>query len=173
MPPHWLHDALDLAVFGRVYPDLHTWKDAPAKTLRWRHRAIRHDWYNAYDTGVWTFNDPFPPVAQWEIVRRFRTEGPDAAERYEVDLSHDLYDRVWDTLSRRKRIAICEWFKWMLLHPEELKRFAQIDVVAGRALTEDADGNVTWQDEPGLNVAWQTLKAHVEGRPVEDLVDGR
>jgi len=172
MPPRWIHNALDLFSTGRVRDDVHAWKDAPAQTLGAAHRIERHEWYQAFGTR-WTWDDPFPLEAQWDILRTLRTDGPDAAECHQADLAHDFWDRIWDECPRRKRTAICQDFKALLLNPELLKRIFKIDVIAGRAVTENLDGDVAWEDEPDLNLAWRKLKAYVEGRPIEDLVIGR
>ena len=172
MPPRWMHNTLDLVVYGRVYDDLHAWKDEPARRLGRVHRSERHDWYNCFGT-MWTLDDPFPFAAQWDTLRKLRTEGPDAAERHQAYLAHDFYDRVWDTLSRRRRIENCAFWKWLLMHPDVLKEKTGIDVIEGLALTEHPDGNVAWEPEPDLNLSWRNLKTYVEGRPVEDLPIGK
>jgi hypothetical protein len=122
---------------------------------------------------MWTLDDPFPYAAQWDTIHKLRTEGPEAAERHQAYLAHDFCDRTWDTLSRGRRIANCAFYKWLLMHPDVLKEKTGIDVVAGRALTQDPEGNIAWEDEPDLNVSWRTLKVYVEGRPVEDLLLGQ
>ena len=136
------------------------------------HRIERHDWYNCFGT-MWTLDDPFPLPAEWDTLRTLRTTGADAAERHQVYLSHDFYDRIWDTLSRPRRMETCAFYKWFLMHPDVLKEKTGIDVIAGCALTEHPDGSARWEPEPDLNLSWRRLKAYVEDRPVEDLLVGK
>ncbi len=172
MPPRWLHNTLDLTVFGRVYDHLHAWKDEPSRWLGPRHRIERHPWYQLYGL-MWNLDDALPECIQTETARLLATEGADVAESFQADVAHDCYDRTWDTLSQEDRAGICGAFKWLLQQPGVLLDKFGIDVYSGRILIEHPDGRTEWQDEPGLNRAWRELKVYTEGRPIEDLLIGK
>ena len=172
MPPRWLHNTLDLTVFGRTYDHVHAYKDAPSRWLGPRHRIERHDWYQL-EGMMWDINLPLPECIDRETARIRDTEGPDIAESFQADIAHDTYDRMWDELSWNQRALICAGFKWLLQNPAAILDKFGVDVYSGRMLIQHDDGTCEWEDEPRLNRSWRELKVYVEGRPIEDLVAGR
>jgi hypothetical protein len=168
MPSRPIHCALELLTFGYCDPDLHRWKDEPARRLGKYHRVSRHDHYNTFDRD-WTLRDPFPPSVQWEAFSIANAHGHDVewAQRYQV---HDYFDRYWDSLSRRRRIVFIDMLMTMIHDPVFLKERAGVDVIAGTVQTHHYDGSVTWEPEPTLNRSWREILAQVEGRSPEDLL---
>ena len=161
MPPIHVHATQTLLAFGRTYFDLHREKDLPAAELGRDHRAVNHDWYQAGLAGMWTMDDPFPAWIQ-ETMRRIAGEwGPDAAEEHQVWLSHDYADFIWDGLGRDERKYQESVCCWLVLHPEHLLRYGQVDVVHG-TVQRTIGGVEVWQYEPLLISEYGRLKRYVQ-----------
>jgi hypothetical protein len=59
MPKRWLHESLDLVIWGHSYWRIHRGKDSASEALGQRHRAVGHPWYSRYGL-EWSMEDPFP-----------------------------------------------------------------------------------------------------------------
>jgi hypothetical protein len=127
MPRRWLHESLDIVVWGESYWQEHKRKDAAYKTLGPKHRAVGHPWYSKFKRD-WTFEDPFPPKVL-EKTRRIRiTKGGAAAEKYQANLTHDYLDRLWDTFDRADRRQVAESIRHLILNTRMLRDWAGVDV---------------------------------------------
>src|SRR5262245_52293792 len=106
MPSGWMHATLDLITFGEPHLDLHQKKDASWRRLGTAHRQENHEWYAAFDEGVWTFADPFPSWLDDTVQAIVATHDDEAAERYMAETCHEFWDRWWDDVSMRERKCI-------------------------------------------------------------------
>src|SRR3989442_2124157 len=113
MPSGWIHQMHDVIVFGQTYPEIHRLKDACAlKVPGRRHREVGHEWYQKFGKD-WDFSNPFPESVNQQVRDLGRSQGPDAAERLQVDRAHDLLDRTWDDLSKERREFWEGFFVWL------------------------------------------------------------
>lgn len=162
MPPKHVHATHSLLAFGRPYFDLHHQKDAPSSVLGSRHRIVNHDWYQAGLAGMWTLDHPFPDWLRGVVAQIAEESGGHEAEEYEVWLSHDLLDFIWDGLDPRDRRieeALC---CWLVLNPAYLLDIGQVDVVSGR-IHRLIDGEDVWEIEPALTSEYRRLRRYVVG----------
>ena len=169
MPSAWVHATIDLIAFGRHYFDLHREKDRPHETLGPEHRIVNHEWYKAFDWGVWTFSNPFPSWLHESIQALGDEEGPDRAEQHMGMNAHDYWDRGWDGLSFPERKYRESFFMWVLLHPELLKNWAGVDVVNGK-IHRVIDGKETWEDCPEVRSEYRRLRKYVEAVRIKDKI---
>lgn len=129
--PGWMHEILDLLVFGRSYPEIHKRKDAAWKELGIHHREEMHEWYSLYSHD-WDFDNPFPKELETFLENVLKDFGPERAESDAVWVAHDYFDRLWDELSCEKRKECAAAFRTMILDTQFLKQWAGVDVVEGR-----------------------------------------
>lgn len=156
MAAGWVHATVDLIAFGRPYFDLHKYKDHPWRKIGYKHREIRHDWYNKFGKD-WNFNDPFPLIIQ---IRTDAMTDPDKAEKFQSWISHDYLDKIWDTLDNNQRIKIEEDFKYLLQNPEELNRVCEINVFQG-FIYRTIDGKKVVECCPQLVKEYQRLRNYI------------
>jgi hypothetical protein len=155
VPAGWVHAAFDLTVWGRSYFDDHRRKDRWAKTLgRW-HRSRDHNWYLQFGN-AWTFENPFPS----SVVDQLRSLSSSAAERLQVDLSHDYLDRIWDSLDEQERRYWEGFFAWLILNPEVLVTWAGVDVLRGR-IARTISNQTQWNPCPMLRGEYKRLRKYV------------
>lgn len=160
MPPKHVHATHSLLAFGRPYFDLHGEKDAPSQVLGAAHRIVNHDWYQAGLAGMWTLDQPFPEWVLRVAATIAEESGGYEAEEYEVWLSHDYLDRVWDGLGMRERRieeALC---CWLVLNPAYILDIGQVDVISGR-IHRLIDGEDVWELEPALISEYRRLRRYV------------
>lgn len=169
MPRRWMHETLDLIVFGRSYWRLHKWKDSPWETLGGAHRRERHDYYNRHGLD-WTHEDTFPESVLSQNDRKLREGGPDDAEMFQADLARDVLDRCWDNLNRTERKAWVAAFRRIILDPHFLRRSARVDVLESTIEATDCDGQRSWDYDPDVKCNWLRLTAFVEHKRIDELV---
>ena len=160
----WVHETLDLIVYGRSYRHVHKAKDAPASKMPGRrHRSVNHGWYQGFDV-LWSFSDPFP---SWFKCIVGSTDEPERAEELMVSHSHDYLDRVWDLDGQAKperdmtRKYWESFFAWLLLNPETLKEWAGVDVVEG-AIQREVDGQIIWEEASDVRGDYRRLRNMVQ-----------
>lgn len=156
-----MHATQTLIAFGRTYFDLHRAKDAPVKSLGREHRAVNHDWYQAGRAGLWTADEPFPAWVSRVTRDILLDHGPLAAEEYQVDLSHDYADFIWDGLGKFERRYQESIHCWIVLHPEHLMQYGQVDVHNGR-IHRFVEGQDIWEYDPLLIGEYGRLRRYVE-----------
>jgi hypothetical protein len=162
----WVHATVDLIVWGRSYLDLHRKKDRWSRTLGSAHRKRAHDWYWQFGK-QWTFDEPFPAAVRQRTAAIRALQGLNAAEREQVLLTHDMLDRIWDTLSKKQR-KYCEALCFCLLsRPDVLLSWAEIDVLRGRILRLE-DGKETWRPCPALRDEYARLRAYADAVRAKD-----
>jgi hypothetical protein len=160
LPAGWFHQTHDLVCFAGTYSDIHRAKDAWAlKVPGRRHREIGHNWYQEFGK-VWDLSNPFPEALNQEVLDLGRSEGPDAAERLQVDLAHDYLDRAWDDLAKEEKKCWERRFVWLLYRPDILESWAGVDVLRGRILRRIDDRDV-WEDAPEIIEQYKRLKREV------------
>lgn len=160
MPAGWMHAAIDLIAYDEPHLALHQWKDRPSRWLGSRHRIERHEWYNAGLAGVWQQGNSTPPWLR-DSIDTLRTEhGPDAAEQYMADLTHDEWDRLWDETSLGHRIVIEGFYAWLLFRPDVLEERFDIDVLRGR-IRRLVDGELRWEPNEGVIQPYRRLRRYV------------
>ncbi len=156
MPPGWIHQTLDLIVFGNTYAKVHKWKDERAGK---QHRLRRHKWYNEFGK-TWDFENPFP-TGLIRQSRRFLTKvGPALAEARQADIQHDYWDRTWDTLNRDERENVAALLFYWVMDPDLLKRKAGVDVI-GEKVKRRIHGRDAWEHTPGLNEKYTRLRQSI------------
>lgn len=168
VPSGAVHDALDLIIHGHCDEDLHRWKDEPAQRLGRYHRILRHAHYNKFPA-EWSLRDPFPPCIQWDTFKLAKEHGRDYewAQMYQT---HDYFDRLWDMMSRKRRLTFIKILIGVLHHPDILKSWAGVDVIEGTVQVTEYNGTVHWVSEPTLHRSWRQILAYVEARSPEDLL---
>lgn len=160
MPCGWVHETLDLIVFGTTYRAVHQAKDAHSQLLPGiAHRRVGHEWYQAYGA-AWTFAHPFPNSANEEISTIRRRRGPDAAEEQMASVAHDNFDRHWDELSALVREFWEGFFVWLLYRPDLLESWAGVDVLRGRILRTINDEQV-WEESAAVCAKYRELRRRV------------
>jgi len=160
MPSAFIHSIIDLLAYGRPYFDLHKKKDAAYATIGVKHRKVYHEWYNVY-LDEWDFDDPFPPSLKQMIEDVVQARGGDDAERDQSFASHDYFDRIWDSLSEEERQLTEEFFIWVLGQPKVLKQKFGVDV-HGEKIERMINGQVVWEDAPGLRKEYRRLCAYAD-----------
>jgi hypothetical protein len=160
MPAGWVHAVIDLIAYDAPMLDLHQWKDEPWQRLGYRHRVERHAWYQAGRAGVWSLDEPTPPWVADNIRAIGEAHGDEAAERYMADLSHDLWDLVWDGMPRVRRLLIEGFFAWVLFRPDILETRFRVDVVRGR-IERQIDGVLRWEAHPAVIRPYRNLCQYV------------
>lgn len=160
MASGWIHDTLDLIVFGRVYRHVHARKDAYAQHRPGRqHRDLGHEWYLAFGRR-WDFNNPFPAVLYAEIDHLRQTQGADVAEERMSSDSHDYLDRIWDDFERLKKLYCEGFFLSLLYDPALLRDWAGVDVLHGKILRR-INGCDIWEDSPETVIEYKILRRRV------------
>ena len=160
MPSVFIHSIIDLLAYGRPYFDLHKKKDAAYATLGVKHREVYHEWYQAY-LDEWDFHEPFPPSLMQMIEYVAQARGGDDAERDQSFASHGYYDRIWDSLSEEERLFQEGFFIWVLRQPGILKQKFGVDV-HGEKIERMINGQVVWEDAPGLRKEYLRLCAYAD-----------
>ncbi len=160
MPSALSHTIIDLLAYGRPYFDLHKEKDAAYATLGVNHRKVYHEWYNVY-LDEWDFDEPFPQSLKQVIEYVAQARGGDDAERSQSYVSHDYYDRIWDSLSNEERRIQEGFLIWVLRRPDVLKQKFGVDV-HGEKIERMINGQVVWEDAPGLRKEYLRLCAYAD-----------
>jgi len=160
MASAFIHSIIDLLVYGRPYFDLHKEKDAAHAELGVNHRKKHHEWYQTY-LDEWDFDEPFPPSLMQMIEHVKKTCGGDDAERDQSFASHDYIDRIWDSLSNEERRFQEGFFIWVLRRPDVLKQKFGVDV-HGEKIERSINGQVVWEDAPGLRKEYLRLCAYAD-----------
>ena len=158
----WIHETMDLIVYGRPYRYIHKLKDEESQRKPGRrHREVKHEWYQAFGK-LWSFSDPFPDFLKEDIQRLKDVEGADSAEERIVSDAHDYLDRIWDCdeLPKPERDWIRKYweglFAWLLFRPEILKDWAGVDVLNGK-IQRFVEGQETWEDAPDIKSEYKRL----------------
>ena len=160
MASAFIHSIIDLLVYGRPYFDLHKKKDADYATLGVKHREVYHEWYQAY-LDEWDVDEPFPPSLKQVIEYVAQARGGDDAERSQSYVSHDYFDRIWDSLSDEERRFQEGYFIWVLLQPDILKQKFGVDVCSEK-IERVINGMRIWEDAPGLRKEYLRLCAYAD-----------
>lgn len=160
MPSAWVHATIDLIAYGRSYFDIHKEKDEPYKTLGYKHRVVRHEWYQAFEK-EWTLHDPFPSCLKDQISKIRDINGPNKAEKRMADIDHDYIDRIWDTLSPQEKKYREGYFAWILFNQKILKEWAGVDVLDGR-IQRMIDNCEVWEYCPKLRNDYKRLSSYVK-----------
>lgn len=167
MPSNWVHQALSLVVFGLSYEDIHRRKDAyAAQAPGLKHRTVRHRTYQSYGR-KWTFANLSKSYSHRAGGRITRWKNAEIAELHQVSVAHDVHDRIWDYeglsgVERAFQRKCLEVFcAWLVLNPEGLLVFAQVDVRAG-TIHRIIDGCEVWEHEPRLKSGYSQLRQRVE-----------
>ncbi len=153
MPPGWIHQTLDLIVFGNIYAKVHKWKD---ERPGGQHRLRRHKWYNEFGK-TWDFENPFPPRLIKQSKRFLAKVGPALAEARQADIQHDYWDRTWDTMNRDERERVAAILFFWVMDPGLLMRKAEVDVV-GERVKRRIRGRDVWETVPRLNEKYTRLR---------------
>jgi len=153
MPPGWIHQTLDLVVFGNIYTKVHKWKD---NRPGGRHRSRRHKWYNEFGKS-WDFENPFPASLIKQSKRFMAKVGPALAEARQASIQHDYWDRTWDTLNRDGRETVAALLLFWVMDPELLLRKAEVDVI-GERVKRKIRGRTVWERTPGLSEKYTRLR---------------
>ena len=160
MPAGWIHRMHDVIVFGQTYPEIHRSKDACAlKVPGRRHREVGHEWYQKFGKD-WDFSNPFPESVNQQVRDLGRSQGPDVAERLQVDRAHDCLDRTWDDLSKECREFWQGFFVWLVYRPDLLKSWAGVDVMGG-TIQRSYNGCEVWEDCPEVREQYKRLRREV------------
>ncbi len=171
MASGFVHEVQTLIALGRSYPHIHQRKDEPARRQPGlAHRRVRHHWYQAHGT-KWNVDDRESRVALKRLDRVRRMLGPEKADEYIASLAHDQLDVVWDypELSASERRFVRKYWEsfhvWIVLHPDYLKTWGGVDVLAGR-IHRVIDGVETWEDDPEVRHEYGRLlrRAHILAR---------
>jgi hypothetical protein len=150
----------DIIAFGQAYAEIHRAKDAWAQKVPGRgHREVGHEYYQRFGKDL-DLSVPFPQVVNQQVRDLGRSEGPDAAERLQVDLAHDYLDGTWDNLSKGCREFREGFFAWLVYRPDVLKSWAGVDVVGG-AIQRSYDGREVWEDCPEVREQYKRLRREV------------
>lgn len=160
MPNAWMHATIDLIAYGFPYFDKHKEKDSACKTLGSQHRIINHDWYQAYDYKVWTFDKPFPNWLNKNFKKLKYENGPDYAEEMMALTTHDYFDRVWDDLSFEQRKYCEAVFIKLLFNTRYLLEWAGVDVINGK-IERVIESETIWESCPSLPFAYNKLCRYV------------
>jgi hypothetical protein len=162
-----VHEVHTFIVFGLPYGHIHKEKDAPSQKFPGlRHRNFRHGWYQAFGKS-WTFANPFPAMITKKTERLSYQASPTRAEEYQVSISHDYFDRVWDYADRSReersilRKCIEGWHVWVLFNPAFLKQWAGLDVLAGK-IHFVIDGQEVWEEEPTVTTEYKRLRTKAD-----------
>jgi hypothetical protein len=162
MANRFVHDVLSLIIFGLPYDEVHARKDSFSQFAPGIiHRKVRHRKYQSYQRS-WDMEIPFPDEENQSIKRVLAWKGADVADSYMVSLAHDVQDRVWDfpDISADERAAVRLYWEafcvWLVLNPDLLKSWAEVDVISGR-VCRTLDGVSIWQEEPALIGAYAAL----------------
>ncbi len=163
----WVHETIDLIIYGRPYHRVHKTKDEESqRTPGRRHREVKHEWYQEFDK-LWSFSDPFPDLLKETTQKLKDTEGADSAEEQMVSITHDYIDRIWDRdeLSKPERDWIRKYwegfFAWLLFNPGILKDWAGVDVLGGK-IRRLIEGQEIWEDSPDIKSKYERLRHYVE-----------
>jgi hypothetical protein len=155
-----MHQVQDMIAFGPPYAEIHRAKDAWAQEVPGRgHREVGHEWYQKFGK-EWDFSTPFPEPVNQQVRDLGTSEGPDAAEKLQVDLAHDYLDRTWDDLSKECREFWEGFSVWLVYQPDVLKSWAGVDVV-GEKIQRSYNGCEVWEDCPGLGQQYKRLRREV------------
>ena len=161
MASAWVHAVLSTIAFGKPYFDLHQQMDSWSHELGYKHRAMGHDYYQAYGR-LWNMDNPFPEWV-WEHSRRTRERYSDEeAEREAIQLSHCYFDRVWDDFSREYRDNLELALAKFVSTAELLKESAGADVIEGKIQYQLDSGELSWVDAPELPGEYERLIRYVE-----------
>lgn len=169
MPQAYIHAIESLAAFGRSYFTEHQEKDAPHAQLGRAHRAVNHEWYQAYDAGLWSVDQPTPDWIAGATEQLARDHGGEEAEVYQaVFLAHDLTDRLHDGDKPADRRLSDAAHIFLLMHPEILEATCGVDVIAGR-IHREINGEEVWESSPETVRDYERLRSYVETVVRNDL----
>jgi hypothetical protein len=104
------------------------------------------------------------------------SKGPDNAEETQAWYSHDYWDKIWDDSSYDKRKYIAGFFKELLLNPQILKDWAEVDVLSGKVkVVYDTSYGYektieVWETEPTLKRDYEHLRNFVESKTLDELL---
>ena len=162
MATRLVHEVHSLIAFGLPYSHIHAKKDAfSQRSPGLRHRQVRHRKYRQFGD-TWSFSDPSPRGEDDRVGRIAKWKGDIKAEEYMVSKAHDLDDRCWDRddISRAERLRVRRYWEsfcaWLVINPDVLKAWAQVDVIEGR-IHRVIDGVEVWEEEPTLRAAYFAL----------------
>lgn len=160
MASAWVHSVLSLIAFGRPYFDLNQQIDSWSPELRYEHRVMGHDYYQAFDK-VWTMDNPFPEEVL-EHCRKTRARyGDEEAEKEQVRLAHCYFDKTWDDFSQEQKESIELVVARLLATPEVLYHTVGVDVIEGKIQYQLENGELQWVDSPDLPNEYQRLIKYV------------
>lgn len=175
MPPNWIHRCIDILAFGQDYRKVHKDKDEAWKELGTRHRKINHQWYSMHGY-EWSLEEPFPDKLISFFEDALKRKGEEFAEEMQVWVSHDYFDKIWDTCSYEERKFIAALLRHWILSPRLLLEKAGVDVYKGRVLRKYNRDNSTgapmerWEHVSGLKRDCQNLESHIKSKTIDELI---
>ena len=170
----WLHEIIDIVVWGRSYWWLHKEIDNKAKELGIRHRIYNHDWYWKFKKN-WDWENPFPKELDKEIpkilevipsglrktfealvtkeTKLFGEEGT-VKETFQAYITHCFMDRLWDETPPQEREYVERYYVVWILSPRLL--YQSGTDVKNWKIEIKRDGEV-WEDSPSLEKDYKNL----------------
>jgi hypothetical protein len=172
----WLHETLDIIIWGRSYWWLHQEIDEPSKIFGICHRKYNHDWYREFKK-CWDWENPFPKDKTNKEITEIIRDIPDelretfnklliketeklqekglVKEAFQAYITHCFFDRFWDETSKQERKYIENAFITFILNPQLLYEKAGVDINKWKIKVE-RNGEV-WEDSPQLKTDYQNL----------------
>lgn len=161
MPSGWIHWVQDLIAFGRIYSEIHRWKDEPHKYLGQKHRIERHSLYCMCKYAGKPF-ESLQPTLMKHFKRTRDLWGDEKAEEEMVNVAHEHLDCNWDELEESERKYWEGFFAWVALSPEILRDWAGVDVIHGRIKRRLDCGIEIWEEAPEVIQQYEKLRKKVE-----------
>jgi hypothetical protein len=173
----WLHEILDIIIWGRSYWWLHKEIDKEAKALGKYHRIYdSHDWYRKFKKS-WDWENPFPKKELSkeipEILKVIPTEFRQTfnklvnremrlskdkglvKEAFQAYIIHCFFDRMWAESLPEEKEYIKRFCVVWILSPRLLFDKAGVDIEKWKIKVK-RDGEV-WEDSPGLETNYKNL----------------
>ncbi len=157
MPPRWIHDAMDIIWCARSYWEIHKEKDAPSQILGYKHRKVKHEYYQKFkDVEEFIEN-----LSNLDI--KTEEEG--------VKVTHDLLDKMWDSSSKEEREWLAGFFLFIILNPDVLWEWAGVNPKKGISKFYDPkEKKIKIEHNTQLKKDYLQLRAYVENKTVEELL---
>ena len=185
----WLHETLDIIIWGRSYWWLHKEIDKPARELGVYHRIYNHDWYQEFKKS-WDWKNPFPkkelskeilvaiPNGLKETFNklvnketRLSGEKGIVKEAFQAYITHCFFDRMWDESSFEDREHIERLCTVWILSPTLLSEKAGVDIRNWKIRVR-RNGEV-WEDSPRLETDYTNLVMFLIKEGVVERLFGR
>ena len=189
----WLHETLDIIIWGRSYWRLHQELDKEARKLGKYHRMYdSHDWYRKFGES-WDWENPFPKEELNKEIpeilkvipsglrqtfnklvnreKRLSKEKGIVKEAFQAYITHCFEDRLWAESSPKEREYIKRFCVVWILSPRLLYDKAGIDI-NGWKIKVKRDGEV-WEDSPRLETDYKNLVIFLIREGVVERLFGR